>query len=135
MASSSKASTPIAFLLALNLLFFTLVSSQTPPPPPATCPNGSLTFNACVELISDVVLGVNIGSGTAQNTTCCRSLLSVGANNASTCICSTLRRIINSDTVPLPVVLGFGANLTITTVLGACNITPVAGNVSATCIL
>ncbi|OMO55136.1 hypothetical protein CCACVL1_27373 [Corchorus capsularis] len=40
MASSSKTSAPIAFLIALNILFFTLVSSQTlsPPPPPRSPP-------------------------------------------------------------------------------------------------
>ncbi|XVE65057.1 hypothetical protein DITRI_Ditri07aG0151800 [Diplodiscus trichospermus] len=85
----SKSSAPIAFLLALNLLFFTLVSSQPPPPPPpTTCRLVSL--GVCANLLGLVAL--NITLPTNPGSPCCRVINGLGSTGVqvSACLCRSL---------------------------------------------
>ncbi|XP_052210284.1 14 kDa proline-rich protein DC2.15-like [Diospyros lotus] len=90
MASKSLAST--ALLLSLNLLFFTLVSSQRAPPPTTPTPSpagGCPQLRVCVKLLDDLAT-VLIGGPT--NNQCCS--LFPGAEldlQASVCLCAAIR--------------------------------------------
>ncbi|OMP05507.1 hypothetical protein CCACVL1_01875 [Corchorus capsularis] len=122
MASSSKASAPIAFFLALNLLFFTLVSSQTPsppPPPPSPCPGGLLSGFFCLNLLGSALFNITLGTPSP----CCSNVLGLLGINAGVCLCPEIARIAQ--------LLGFGTGINITYALGnvlsSCNIPITSG--------
>ncbi|XP_052209237.1 14 kDa proline-rich protein DC2.15-like [Diospyros lotus] len=90
MASKSLAST--ALLLSLNLLFFTLVSSQpaSPPTTPAPSPVGGCPrLGVCVKLLDDLAT-VLIGGPT--NNQCCSLFPGTELDlQASSCLCVAIR--------------------------------------------
>ncbi|OMO55144.1 A/G-specific adenine DNA glycosylase-like protein [Corchorus capsularis] len=109
MASSSKASAPIAALfLAFNLVFCTLVSSQIPPlfpgfPPQVSCPGGLLSASLCFSRAIGVIT-TNSNSTIGSNISpCCIYLRGLGTgtqlNTTATCICGIIRYV---DAVLLP---------------------------------
>ncbi|OMP06009.1 14 kDa proline-rich protein DC2.15-like protein [Corchorus olitorius] len=140
MASSSKASAPIAFLLALNLVFFTLVSSQTPsppPPPPSACPAGLLSLGTCTNLLDLLLLNATLGVGNNTASPCCRALGLVGVN-VRACICQALaaRLQILLRLLSINVTVGSTVNLTVAVnaMVSTCNLTsPIVG--SGDCII
>ncbi|XWS49759.1 hypothetical protein CRYUN_Cryun12cG0030300 [Craigia yunnanensis] len=103
MASKTVAST--ALLLSLNLLFFTLVSSNyapCPPPPkspkpphksppapkkPASCPKDTLKLGVCADLLNIVHVIV----GTPAKTPCCSLLSGLADVEAAVCLCTALK--------------------------------------------
>ncbi|XP_052210256.1 14 kDa proline-rich protein DC2.15-like [Diospyros lotus] len=89
MASKSLAST--ALLLSLNLLFFTLVSSQPAPPPttPAPSPAGGCPqLGVCVKLLDELV-GIFVGK--PPNNQCCSLIPGVLDLQAAVCLCAAIR--------------------------------------------
>ncbi|KAK1436293.1 hypothetical protein QVD17_02072 [Tagetes erecta] len=82
----------IAFFLTINILFFSLVSSQTtvPAPEPAACPIQGEHFGACASVLNGWLNGVQIGS---PSTTPCCSLFLGGLVNfdAAGCICRAIK--------------------------------------------
>ncbi|OMO52443.1 14 kDa proline-rich protein DC2.15-like protein [Corchorus olitorius] len=134
MASSSKASAPIAFLLALNLVFFTLVSSQTPsppPPPPSACPASISSLGTCSSLLNLVLIAtLAVGNNTASP--CCRALNLLGAN-VRACICQELVEQVQIllRFQAINVTVGSTVNLTVpvNAMVNTCNLAgPIVGS-------
>ncbi|OMO83106.1 hypothetical protein CCACVL1_11561 [Corchorus capsularis] len=94
MAYSSKASAPIALLLALNLIFSTLVSSSSPPPPPppSTC-IPILSSTACIALLGVLNVDASISIGSNPSNLCCTSILGLIGVSADACICPLLTTV------------------------------------------
>ncbi|XP_050226785.1 14 kDa proline-rich protein DC2.15-like [Mercurialis annua] len=124
MASRTIAST--AFLLALNLLFFTLVSSTYCPPStpkghpskpikpspvpsykPAKCPKDTIKLGVCLNLLNDL-LSVTIG--TPPKTPCCSLLADLVDLEAAVCICTTLKASVAGISLNVPVNLSLLLN-------------------------
>ncbi|XWS38543.1 hypothetical protein CRYUN_Cryun19dG0140200 [Craigia yunnanensis] len=122
MASKTVAST--AFLLSLNLLFFTLVSSSyvpcppTPkspkpphksaPPPekPASCPKDTLKLGVCADLLNIVHVIV----GTPEKTPCCNLLSGLAEAEAAVCLCTALKANVLGSNLNIPVSLSLLLN-------------------------
>ncbi|KAH1106371.1 hypothetical protein J1N35_010139 [Gossypium stocksii] len=89
---ASKASAPIVFLLALNLLFFTLVSSQSPTPMPAPPPSSCnvLNLGVCAQVLGSVALGITVRQSTAAP--CCALIGDLAGTNVevAACLCTRL---------------------------------------------
>ncbi|KAI7980496.1 hypothetical protein LOK49_Contig141G00005 [Camellia lanceoleosa] len=93
-------------LLSLNLLFFTLVSSDyvpCPPPPPktpkhhhkppsmpakATCPTDTLKLGVCTDLLNDLV---HLVIGTPPTTPCCTHIQGLADDEAAVCLCTAIK--------------------------------------------
>ncbi|KAI3706934.1 hypothetical protein L6452_25029 [Arctium lappa] len=86
MASSALRTT--AILLTLNLLFFTLVSSQASPAE-ATCPTNALKFGVCAGFLSNLVAGITVG--TPPSIPCCNLLSGLVQFEAAACLCQALK--------------------------------------------
>ncbi|KAI3716739.1 hypothetical protein L1987_67836 [Smallanthus sonchifolius] len=76
-----------AFLLTLNLLFFTLVSSD--PLPGATCPVNGLKFGACAGVLNNWLNGVVIG--TPPTLPCCSLFFGLVNLEAAACVCNAIK--------------------------------------------
>ncbi|XP_022754002.1 uncharacterized protein LOC111302338 [Durio zibethinus] len=92
-AMASKASASIAFLLSLNLLFFTLVSSQSPPSPmpvSATICN-PVNFSACATVVGRVFFNATQLSNPGSQ--CCSNIRGLGRTDhqVAACLCIALR--------------------------------------------
>ncbi|KAM0015417.1 putative bifunctional inhibitor/plant lipid transfer protein/seed storage helical [Helianthus debilis subsp. tardiflorus] len=124
MASRALATT--AFLLTLNLLFFTLVTSnQTPkacPPPPcppsstpstpssppkATCPKDTLKLGVCANLLNDLV---HLVVGTPPKTPCCTLIEGLVDLEAAVCLCTAIKANVLGINLNVPVSLSLLLN-------------------------
>ncbi|KAL8256001.1 hypothetical protein R6Q59_031068 [Mikania micrantha] len=76
-----------AFLLTLNLLFFTLVSSDTLPT--VTCPVDGLKFGACAGLLNNWLNGVVVG--TVPTLPCCGLFYGLVNLEAAACACRAIK--------------------------------------------
>ncbi|XVF52641.1 hypothetical protein PTKIN_Ptkin05aG0034600 [Pterospermum kingtungense] len=87
--ASNKGSAPIALLLSLNLLFFTLVSSQ-PPPPPTGCP--LVRLGACANLMRLFALNISLPPD-SSGSPCCNTIAGLGSTGAEVgaCLCTNVR--------------------------------------------
>ncbi|XP_060207268.1 14 kDa proline-rich protein DC2.15-like [Lycium barbarum] len=136
MAKSSISS--IALVLALNILFFTMVSSTNvpcPPPPapkphptptpstPATpstpstpstastkgkCPTDALKLNVCGNLLNDLVHLV-IGSSSAK-TPCCSLIQGLADLDAAVCLCTAIKANVLGINLNVPLSLSLLLN-------------------------
>ncbi|KAM0010284.1 putative bifunctional inhibitor/plant lipid transfer protein/seed storage helical [Helianthus debilis subsp. tardiflorus] len=80
-----------AFLLTINLLFFSLVSSDTTPAAPAAAPTCSadiLKFGVCTGLLNNLG-GVVVGS--PPTLPCCNLFLNLVSLEAATCVCNAIK--------------------------------------------
>ncbi|KAJ0667699.1 putative bifunctional inhibitor/plant lipid transfer protein/seed storage helical [Helianthus annuus] len=117
MASRSLATT--AFLLTLNLLFFTLVSSTSCPPPPkapkphkhhnhkATCPKDTLKLGVCANVLNDLV---HLVVGTPAKTPCCSLLGDLVDLEAAVCLCTAIKANVLGINLNVPVSLSLLLN-------------------------
>ncbi|CAI9288788.1 unnamed protein product [Lactuca saligna] len=85
MASSALRTT--AFLVTLNLIFFTLVSSE--PLPEATCAINGLKLGVCANVLNDLVHGII--SGTPSPSPCCDLFFGLVELEAAACICKAIK--------------------------------------------
>ncbi|XP_024985855.1 14 kDa proline-rich protein DC2.15-like [Cynara cardunculus var. scolymus] len=85
---ASSALRTMAFLLALNLLFFTLVSSQTLPAE-ATCPTTGLKFGVCAGFLSNLLGGIVVG--TPPSIPCCNLIFGLVDLEAAACLCKAIK--------------------------------------------
>lgn len=89
MCSSKKPSSLLALLLALNLLFFSLVSAQpvvpAPSPTPTLCPRGPLPILSCVGVLG--FLNITVGNPIAP---CCTLIRGLTDAQASSCLCTAI---------------------------------------------
>ncbi|KAF5800616.1 putative bifunctional inhibitor/plant lipid transfer protein/seed storage helical [Helianthus annuus] len=116
MASRALATT--AFLLTLNLLFFTLVTSTSCPPPPstpkpnkhhhkATCPKDTLKLGVCANVLNDLV---HLVVGTPPKTPCCSLLGDLVDLKAAVCLCTAIKANVLGINLNVPVSLSLLLN-------------------------
>ncbi|KAI3711027.1 hypothetical protein L2E82_40829 [Cichorium intybus] len=117
MASRELATT--AFLLTLNLLFFTLVSSTSCPPPPTipkphkhhhhkpTCPKDTLKLGVCANVLNDLV---HLVVGTPAKTPCCSLLGDLVDLEAAVCLCTAIKANVLGINLNVPVSLSLLLN-------------------------
>ncbi|XP_028071431.1 14 kDa proline-rich protein DC2.15-like isoform X2 [Camellia sinensis] len=130
MASKALASTTL--LLTLNLLFFTLVSSNyvpcppppsktpshhhypsppnhypSPPPAKATCPTDTLKLGVCANLLNDLV---HLVVGTPAMTPCCSLIGGLADLEAAICLCTAIKANALGINLDVPVSLGLLLN-------------------------
>ncbi|KAJ9555212.1 hypothetical protein OSB04_009826 [Centaurea solstitialis] len=98
MASSALRTT--AFLLTLNLLFFTLVSSQTYLPAATTCPSTGLKFGVCAGFLSNILGGIVVGS--PPTIPCCNLLLGLVEFEAAACLCTAIKANVLGVNLDIP---------------------------------
>ncbi|KAM6584031.1 hypothetical protein CsatB_011033 [Cannabis sativa] len=117
-----------AFLLSLNLLFFTLVSSTyCPPPKPkpsplkpsppmptppspgskSSCPKDTLKLGVCADLLNGLV---NIVVGTPSATPCCSLLQGLADLDAAVCLCTAIKAKVLGINLNVPVSLSLLLN-------------------------
>ncbi|GMH09526.1 hypothetical protein Nepgr_011367 [Nepenthes gracilis] len=124
MANSKVLATP-TLLLALNILFFTLVSSTgtCPPPkspkphhhhhkapsPPAagTCPRDALKLGVCADLLNDLI---HLVVGTPPKSPCCSLLEGLADLEAAVCLCTAIKANVLGIGLNIPVSLSLLLN-------------------------
>ncbi|XP_022947052.1 14 kDa proline-rich protein DC2.15-like [Cucurbita moschata] len=102
---ASKLSSPIALLLLVNLLFFTMVSSTyvpCPPPPPKPhkpipsrqppsllmCPKDTLKLGVCADLLDGLV---HVVIGSPPKSPCCTLIQGLVDLEAAVCLCTPVK--------------------------------------------
>ncbi|KAK8692864.1 hypothetical protein V6N13_070469 [Hibiscus sabdariffa] len=121
MASTTVASA--ALLVALNLLFFTLVSStyvpcppphkpspKTPPSgpkKPATCPKDTLKLGVCADLLGGLVHAV---VGSSSKTKCCSLISGLADLDAAVCLCTAIKANVLGAHLNVPLSLNLVLN-------------------------
>ncbi|KAM6588196.1 hypothetical protein CsatA_010801 [Cannabis sativa] len=100
------------FLMFLNLVFFTMVSSSytTPPPPPnskAKCPLDTLKLGVCANLLHLVIIG------DPSKTPCCTLIGGIANLEAAICLCTAIKANILGINLNVP--------LTLELLLNKCN--------------
>ncbi|XP_024993419.1 14 kDa proline-rich protein DC2.15-like [Cynara cardunculus var. scolymus] len=114
----SRALATTAFLITLNLLFFTLVSSTQCPPPPkspkhhhhhkaTTCPKDTLKLGVCANLLNDLV---HLVVGTPPKTPCCSLLGDLVDLEAAVCLCTAIKANVLGINLNVPVSLSLLLN-------------------------
>lgn len=118
---ASKALAATALLLALNLLFFTLVSSTSvpcpPPPKPkhhhkkppakAVCPKDTLKLGVCADLLNDLLHAV---VGTPPKSPCCSLIGGLADLEAAVCLCTAIKANVLGIKLNVPVSLSLLLN-------------------------
>ncbi|KAB1225280.1 14 kDa proline-rich protein DC2.15 [Morella rubra] len=126
---ASKAIATMAFLVSLNLLFSTMVSSAyvsaCPPPPKtskyppvhpylpnppaksATCPKDTLKLGVCADLLYDLV---HLVVGTPPKTPCCSLINGLVDVEAAVCLCTAIKANVLGINLNVPVSLSLLLN-------------------------
>ncbi|ESW27635.1 hypothetical protein PHAVU_003G218900 [Phaseolus vulgaris] len=118
-----KASSSLALLLTLNLLFFSLVSAcgsyscpgpnpkpnPTPSPNPSgSCPRDALKLGVCANVLNGLV---NATLGQPPVTPCCTLLDGLVDLEAAVCLCTALKANILGINLNLPISLSLLLNV------------------------
>ncbi|XP_022934766.1 14 kDa proline-rich protein DC2.15-like [Cucurbita moschata] len=89
---ASKLSSPIALLLLVNLLFFTMVSStyvpSRQPPSLFKCPKDTLMLGVCADLLDGLV---HIVIGSPPKSPCCTLIQGLVDLEAAVCLCTAVK--------------------------------------------
>ncbi|CAJ2664069.1 proline-rich protein [Trifolium pratense] len=115
----------LAILLALNLIFFTVVTANyvpCPPPPPKghhhhhhshppstnypTCPRDTIKFGVC----ADVLGLINVELGKPPKTPCCSLIDGLANLEAAVCLCTALKANVLGINLNLPINLSLVLN-------------------------
>ncbi|CBI31906.3 unnamed protein product, partial [Vitis vinifera] len=99
---ASKALATTALLLALNLLFFTLVSSTS-----AVCPKDTLKLGVCADLLNDLLHAV---VGTPPKSPCCSLIGGLADLEAAVCLCTAIKANVLGIKLNVPVSLSLLLN-------------------------
>ncbi|KAL3818210.1 hypothetical protein ACJIZ3_004115 [Penstemon smallii] len=118
------ASRAVLFLL-LNIMFFTIVSSNYCPPPPAKtptptpshghghkhpkakCPKDTLKLGVCANLLNDLV---HLVVGTPPKTPCCSLIGNLVDLEAAVCLCTAIKANVLGINLNVPVSLSLLLN-------------------------
>ncbi|KAG8476823.1 hypothetical protein CXB51_031091 [Gossypium anomalum] len=118
---ASKRSASMALFLALNILFFSLVSATcrscsssgsnpTPTPTPSArgrCPRDALKFGVCANVLS--LVNVTVGSPPVMP--CCSLLNGLVDLEAAACLCTAIRANVLGLNLNVPVSLSLLLNV------------------------
>ncbi|KAA0039697.1 pEARLI1-like lipid transfer protein 1 [Cucumis melo var. makuwa] len=116
---ASKATATLAFLLALNLFFFSLVfaynDGYVPSHPNHTpnhedgnkCPKDTLKLGVCAKLLGNLV-DVKLGKSS-----CCPLIQGLADLDAAVCLCTALKANVLGSNLNIP--------LSLSLILNACN--------------
>ncbi|CAK9311086.1 unnamed protein product [Citrullus colocynthis] len=115
---ASKATVSLAFLLALNLLFFSLVSacgdcylpSSPNPEDGKKCPKDTLKLGVCAKLLGGLV---DSTIGRPPVTPCCSLIQGLADVDAALCLCTALKANVLGNNLNIP--------LSLSLLLNACN--------------
>ncbi|XP_022922132.1 14 kDa proline-rich protein DC2.15-like [Cucurbita moschata] len=116
---ASKATPSLAFLLSLNLLFFSLVSacsdcyvpSPTEPNPSSghgNCPRDTLKLGVCAKLLGGL-LDVTVGKPPV--TPCCSLIEGLVDLEAAVCLCTAIKANVLGKNLNVPVSLSLLLNV------------------------
>ncbi|XP_075667870.1 putative lipid-binding protein AIR1 isoform X1 [Castanea sativa] len=97
-----KAIATMAFLLSLNLLFFTMVTSTT-----STCPKGTLKLGVCANLLNDLV---HLVVGTPPKSPCCSLIRGLVDLEAAVCLCTAIKANVLGINLNVPLSLSLLLN-------------------------
>nr|GMD82515.1 14 kDa proline-rich protein DC2.15-like [Ipomoea batatas] len=113
MAKAAAVSS-LTLFLALNLLFFTVVSSTNvpcPPPPPkpqaGKCPKDALKLGVCANLLTDLL---NLVVGSPATTPCCSLIGGLVDLEAAACLCTAIKANILGINLDIPISLSLLLN-------------------------
>ncbi|KAJ4719027.1 14 kDa proline-rich protein DC2.15-like [Melia azedarach] len=119
----SKNSVSLALFLALNVLFFVLVSAcgtcPTPNPKPkpkptpspsnkGSCPRDALKLGICTDLLGGLL---NVTIGTPPKTPCCTLIQGLAELDAAVCLCTAIKANILGINLNIPLSLGLLLNV------------------------
>ncbi|KAJ4712778.1 14 kDa proline-rich protein DC2.15-like [Melia azedarach] len=119
----SKSSASLALFLALNVLFFALVSAcgtcPTPNPKPkpkptpspsnkGSCPRDALKLGICADLLGGLL---NITIGTPPKTPCCTLIQGLADLEAAVCLCTAIKANILGINLNIPLSLSLLLNV------------------------
>ncbi|KAJ7950917.1 14 kDa proline-rich protein DC2.15-like [Quillaja saponaria] len=119
---ASKAFATIAFLISLNLIFFTVVSSTYVPCPPTpktpkhshshppakpSCPRDTLKLGVCANVLNDLV---HLVVGTPAETPCCSLIQGLADIEAAICLCTAIQANILGINLNVPISLSLLLN-------------------------
>ncbi|CAN1333437.1 Lipid transfer protein EARLI 1 [Linum perenne] len=126
---ASKAHSSLALFLALNLLFFTMVSATKPPrkcpppppppkpsnkcpPPPSKptpkCPIDALKLGVCANVLSSLL---NISIGNPPVKPCCSLIQGLVDLEAALCLCTAIKANILGINLNIPISLSLLLNV------------------------
>nr|UNN46811.1 EARLI1 [Populus ussuriensis] len=121
---ASKSTTSLALFLAVNLLFFSLVtakSSSCPPPPKpkptptptpspsgGKCPKDALKLGVCADLLGSLL---NVTVGTPPVEPCCSLIQGLLDLEAAVCLCTAIKANILGINLNIPVSLSLLLNV------------------------
>ncbi|KAJ6963168.1 14 kDa proline-rich protein DC2.15-like [Populus alba x Populus x berolinensis] len=117
---ASKSTTSLALFLAVNLLFFSLVtakSSSCPPPPKpkptptpsgGKCPKDALKLGVCANLLGSLL---NVTVGTPPVKPCCSVIQGLLDLEAAVCLCTAIKANILGINLNIPVSLSLLLNV------------------------
>ncbi|KAG6788770.1 hypothetical protein POTOM_004847 [Populus tomentosa] len=121
---ASKSTTSLALFLAVNLLFFSLVtakSSSCPPPPKpkptpsptpnpsgGKCPKDALKLGVCADLLGSLL---NVTVGTPPVKPCCSVIQGLLDLEAAVCLCTAIKANILGINLNIPVSLSLLLNV------------------------
>ncbi|CAK9311091.1 unnamed protein product [Citrullus colocynthis] len=128
---ASKATASLAFLLSLNLLFFSLVSAcnncyvpdppkpkpcpptkPTPKPSPSSgygkCPRDTLKLGVCAKLLGGLV---DITIGKPPVTPCCSLIEGLADLEAAVCLCTAIKASVLGINLNVPLSLSLLLNV------------------------
>ncbi|CAN0839449.1 Lipid transfer protein EARLI 1 [Linum grandiflorum] len=119
---ASKSNSALALFLALNLLFFSMVSANTPNPNPkptptpstpnpsssGKCPIDTLKLGVCANVLSNL-LNINIGNPPVQP--CCSLINGLVDLEAALCLCTAIKANVLGINLNLPISLNLLLNV------------------------
>ncbi|KAG5228922.1 HyPRP family protein [Salix suchowensis] len=120
---ASKSTISLALFLAVNLLFFSLVTAKKscPPPPPKSkppppsssssggkCPKDALKLGVCANLLGSLL---NVTIGTPPVTPCCSVIEGLLDLEAAVCLCTAIKANVLGINLNIPLSLSLLLNV------------------------
>uniref|UniRef100_A0A6N2K794 Bifunctional inhibitor/plant lipid transfer protein/seed storage helical domain-containing protein n=1 Tax=Salix viminalis TaxID=40686 RepID=A0A6N2K794_SALVM len=120
---ASKSTISLALFLAVNLLFFSLVTAKkscpppppksTPPPPSSSssggkCPKDALKLGVCANLLGSLL---NVTIGTPPVTPCCSVIEGLLDLEAAVCLCTAIKANVLGINLNIPLSLSLLLNV------------------------
>ncbi|KAJ4723279.1 14 kDa proline-rich protein DC2.15-like [Melia azedarach] len=99
----SKRSASLALFLALNVLFFALVSASE-----EACPRDALKLGVCADLLGVLV---NITVGAPPKSPCCNLIRGLADLEAAVCLCTAIKANVLGINLNIPLSLSLLLNV------------------------